>query len=109
MQVSVIKIDKDAALVEWHEGKMPCRAIIPAKSVHENGEVEEEVLSQGAPYGIDYESALTINVTVSDIAMRLRSAGIWTKSDAMRNPGKVVSALQSAYKIDLSAILTLEE
>ena len=101
--VKVIKQAADNATVEFTLNKLLQRAVIPAGFI-ENGKVPEDVLEAGIPYGIDWEN-VKLSASSIELANMLRRLGIWTYEDAMRNPNRIVSVLQTVYKIDLAALL----
>lgn len=119
MQITLIRKDQKAALVEYLDNGSLKRVIIPAEAVTGN-EVDEAILAAGMAYGDPWEDlldswrmeqpeAFVESELVKTIANNLRNAGVWTVEDAKSNPRKVVAALQAAYRIDLSTIVSLRK
>lgn len=109
MFIKVIDKGYDRALIEWVEGGVPQRGFIPIEMLTGNM-IPDNALSLAVPYGVDWAFELQGaigNVTPDVIAKLLRSTGIWTLQDALKNPNAVLGALQQAYGIDLQVILRL--
>lgn len=101
----IIRIVGQAALVEWAEGGRPMRVTVPAELVDDMGTADPADLAQGAPHGLPWESIGAGRTTPERIADALRNAGIWTVEDLRARPQAAVGALQSAFGIDLAALL----
>jgi len=106
--MKVVKVEGEAALVENDGEEGWERRIVPNRILN-NGIVEKEEFDRGITYGLPWEDLLTPQVTPEVIANALRQRGIWTLEDVRRNPGKVLAALQSAYRLDFVAILAAAE
>lgn len=106
MNVTIIKQDGLAAIVEYVENSMPKRAIVPASEVINNS-VPDDVLEAAIPYGVEWAELVQIDVTPDAICRHLRNRGIWTFEDAQSHLRDVTLALQAAYQISASKILKL--
>lgn len=90
-------------LVEYVSNGEPFRVILPEPV---SGPVPLESVELGVPYGVDWKSVIVpANVKSADFARELRKRDIWTAADVMSRPGEVLSAIQSVYGVDLSAII----
>lgn len=105
MRITVVNRQGASVLVEWQDSGNLRRATMPAGSVNDN-EVDDTELGYAVAYGLPWESMLTIRVTPERIADALRRHGIWTADDLRRSPSAALAALQEAYSIDVSALLT---
>ena len=103
IKVKVLKAGLDNAMVEFMLDKVFQRATIPTNFIDDEY-VEQAVLEAGIPYGIPWE-LVELKASPIDLANILRKNDIWTVDDAMRNPNKIISALQAAYGVDLAQIL----
>ena len=103
IKVKVLKAGPDNAMVEFMLDKLLQRATIPT-SLIEDEYVEQAVLEAGIPYGVPWE-LVKLSASPIDLANTLRVYDIWTVDDAMRNPNKIISALQAVYEVDLAQIL----
>jgi len=103
MKITVIRQERQSALVEWHDGERMARAIVPAASVS-GDEVSAQTLKHGVPWGVPWEDVLSIDVTPQAIADELRRRGIWTAGDLAARPQEAVAALQRVYAVSLAAL-----
>ena len=94
MQVTIIKTDNEAALVEWKDGERTRRAIIPA-SVVQSGEVMQADLDAGMAVG-EWEKLIVLP-SKANVAERLRANGIWTLDDLRGKSQTARRAIFSAY------------
>lgn len=95
----------DSVIVERVEadGRLQ-RRIVPARLL--NGDkIAKDDWDAGAVYGVEWERYIALSTTPERVAEQLRRAGIWTKSDLLKNPRAAFGALQSAYNFDLSALI----
>lgn len=104
MQVTVVRIDGQAALIEYRHNGVPERRIIP-RAVLDGASVDPETVELGIAYGEPWEELWTPEVTPAAIATALRQQGIWTLADLRREPGRAIAALQAAYRLDLAALM----
>ena len=102
--VSVIRIQGESALVEWVVDGIIRRAYIPRDSISIDKKVEEDILSEGAPYGASWEKVKIPEITADELAQALRRSGIWTVDDLRKNPNLALSAIQSIYRVGLAAL-----
>ena len=102
--VSVITRKGESALVEWVEGEEIRRVFIPRDTISADEKVEEDILSDGAPYGVEWEKVEFPEITSADLARSLRRSGIWTVEDLRLNPNLAISAIKSIYRVDLAAL-----
>jgi hypothetical protein len=93
-------------LVEYSDKNRLHRVYIPTDSI-KSATVDEEVLSLGIPYGIDWENKLSINISVEDIANTLREYELWTVEDVEKRPGLVMTALQESLGIGITNIFEI--
>ena len=108
VQVQVIGIQGQSTLVEWLDGTMPMRGYVPRAKVGDDLTVPQNLLDKAIPYGVDWTKA-KMTVDPQALCQRLRDAGIWTHDDLARNPRGAIGALQATYRVDLAALLRLEE
>lgn len=99
--VRVIEQRGPSVVVEYGGGMKRC--IIPAEEVTSGG-VDPATLEMGAPYGIPWESVLTLSATPQQLADELRRNGIWTVADLESNPQAAFGAIQAVYGVDLAAL-----
>lgn len=96
-----------SALVEYFEEGRLKRRVVPLPTIVDDT-VDDKVLANGAPYGID--------LTKLDLSRQLRAfptmfetvchnSGLWTKEDFLGKPTLVMSCLQAALNFDVSAVL----
>lgn len=104
-RVTVVNRQGASVLVEWQDNGNLRRASLPARSVVDN-EVDDTELGYAVAYGLPWEQLLTVRVTPDAVANALRRRGIWTASDLQRSPNVALAALQEAYSIDVSALLS---
>jgi len=103
--IRIVGTQGQSALVEWTDrGGGLHRAFIPKNKV-EGSQCSEAVLAAGVVYGVEWEKAITLKATSKTLAQALRSRNIWTAQDAEARPNEVLGALQTAYGVDLSALL----
>ncbi len=110
MRVRVLQRKGHAALVEWQD-EAGClrRATVPAR-VLQGDEAEAGDLEMGIVYGLPWEELLGApRVTPERIAAELRRHGIWTRADLRARPNVALAALQSAYGLDLAALMRAAE
>lgn len=105
IEVRVIQKRGKGAVVEWVEGGKAFRKIVPLGQVKDD-KVEEKALEKSPDYGVPWAKEIKMNAKPEDIETALHNAGIWTAQDAMKGAGRVIGALNAAYKTDLGAILT---
>lgn len=101
--VNVISATVNTVLVEFTADGLLMREYIPTVEVID-GKAPEDVLMAGIPYGVDWED-IKLKASAIELANALRMNGIWTCEDAMKNPNKIISALQAVYGVDLAALL----
>lgn len=103
ISVKIIKATPDNSMVEFILDNILQRSIIPNDTI-EDSKVDKAVLEAGIPYGIPWE-LVELKASSIDLANALRKNDIWTCEDAMGNPNKIISVLQTVYKVDLAQIL----
>lgn len=108
MDITIIKEQGQAVLVERVDNGVPRRYIVPRECVY-GVSVAPDVLSAGIEYGVPWEELWSPQVTPEAVATALRRRGLWTVEDLRREPGKAVAALQSVYGLDLSTLLAIAE
>lgn len=101
-KVRVVKVLGDAAIVEWDADGLR-RCVIPASMAAP--EMDAETLELGAPYGLPWETLVTLSATPEGFAAALRANGIWTLEDVRNNQKAVYGVIQAAYGLDLAALI----
>ena len=104
IKVKIIQKKGQAALVEWIADDGAHRATIPLATIIK-GQVAQDELDYGIPYGEPWEELITISATPASIAAELRKCGIWTKDDLETRPTQALSAIQAAYGCGLADLL----
>lgn len=111
MDIKVLRQDNDKSVIQWTEGGVNRRGIIPAILVNGNY-VDDSAMSLAIPYGIDFESILDGNirqVSAMEYTETFHNVGIWTKEDIRRNPQAVQGAILSASGLDFQTLMRLIE
>ena len=103
ISVTILKATPDNAMVEFVLDKLFQRATIPTNII-EGDKVPEDELRFGIPYGIPWE-LVQLSASSIELANLLRKNGVWTYDDALLNPNKIISVLQTVYGVDLAQIL----
>ena len=103
--VKVLATAQKACLVQWFDGALERRCSLPVEEV-DSDVLPLEVLAQGIPYGLPWKAILKPAVTAEILENALHAAGLWTLADVQMFPDRALSALQSAYGIDLGQLLT---
>jgi len=92
IEVKVVRRTGAGSLVEYLDGDMPKRVVIPTSKV-KDGRADEDVVKAGVPVGLDW-AAVVEEAVLSTIYMRaLRTAGFWTLEDIRAKPNQVASVL----------------
>ena len=104
IEVQVVKKRGESAVVEWVADKKAFRKTVPLKLI-KDGKIEEKQLTKCPDYGIPWAKEIEPNLSSEDLEKALHNAGVWTAEDALRSPGAIIGALNTAYKTDLGAIL----
>lgn len=104
VKVKVVQQKGHAALVEWADEAGVHRATIPM-GVIRKGQVAQEELDFGIPYGEPWEELITMSATPETIAAQLRRCGIWTREDLEARPNQALGAIQAAYGAGLADLL----
>ena len=105
--VTVKGVEKQSALVEWVADGQLCRGYVPASSL-KDGCVSAVTLGRSIPYGAQWQKA-ELEASAADLAQNLRKAGIWTKEDMAQKPNVAIGAIQATYRVDLGALMRLED
>lgn len=104
MQVKVIALRGQAALVEWIESDGGARrATVPVEAVVD-GVVNDALLAYALPYGLPWEELYQIRVTPEAVARELRKRGIWTLADLHQKPNEAAAAIRAAANLDVAAL-----
>lgn len=103
--VKMVRRQNQSALVEWldDDGRVH-RRVVPAERI-ESGQVADDVLAAGAPYGLPWGELVKLVASPTDVAAELHRQGIWTGDDLRSNTAGAVAALQRVYGVDLAALL----
>lgn len=104
VKVKIVQRKGQAALVEWVDDAGTHRATIPG-GVIRKGQVADDELSFGIPYGEPWEELITLSTTPETIAAELRRCGIWTREDLEARPNQALGAIQAAYGCGLADLL----
>lgn len=107
-EVQVIRRKNGLMLVEWQESDTPKRAWVSADMVKEDRGDTAKVdrPDAGVPYGVEFWRLISLRrVTPQDVDRELKRRGIWTIADLRANPNAALSAMQSLYGLNLSALL----
>lgn len=108
--VTIIREENGMALVEWlDDDKVPQRNSVKASSLlnREGNSAQVAKPEQGLYYGVDFVRTLRPSVTSKDITRELRLRGLWTAADVQKHPSDVMSALQSAYGLDMAQVIVI--
>lgn len=108
VRVKVLSIDGRAALIESRHNGVSERRIVPREAL-DGALIDPETFALGIEYGLPWEELWSPEVTPGAVAAALRQRGIWTLADLRREPGKAIAALQSVYRLDLTALLAAAE
>jgi hypothetical protein len=94
--VTKVRRKKHGQLVEFTDpdGRLR-RVVVPPDAVSDEGEVDDEVLGMGIPYGLPWERIIG-DLSAEAVADALRRAGIWTLDDLRHDRQAAVVALQHA-------------
>lgn len=102
--VHVFAATDKSSSVEWVDRKGVHRGLIPAGKVV-NGKVDQDTLDAAIPYGIPWAEFPLPKVTGEDLQAAMYAAGMWTPEDVMRQPQKVIGALQYLYQVHLGSLV----
>jgi hypothetical protein len=102
--VKVVRRQNQAVLVEWVGNGRLQRRVIPADKI-DDGQAADDVLAQGAAYGLPWSELVTLSASPADVEAELHRIGIWTGDDLRSNTAGAVAALQRCYGVDLAALL----
>ena len=103
--VTVIHSKGNTALIEWVEKTKLKRGYLPASLIEADNMVSDEALEAATPYGVPWESVITLYATPEKLEQALHAHGIWTLNDLVTKPNAAIGALQSVYRVDLAALL----
>lgn len=107
MNVSLIKRQGGAAVIQWAAGGQVQRAVIPAAELVNlgGGQFECQAPELGAPYGLPWAELIQLTVTPEQAEQAFHNYGLWTAQDIQRNHLQALGALQSLYAGDLGALI----
>lgn len=93
-QVKIISENAETAVVEYNEGKLTRRVIIPNEFI-KNGEVDKNTLAMGIPDSVDVSVLMWdyIKVELNNILLK---KGLLTLSDIQVRPADFNSAILAA-------------
>lgn len=91
------------SVVEWRDENGDVhRSIFPENALtHRNGAIFVEEVSEGQPYGVDWETYATSYIKPEEIAALLRNKGIWTLDDLRQKTPVVTAVFQEASSLNL--------
>ena len=104
VRVNVISRNHSGALVEFVEGQAVRRKTVAAAAL-DGEKIAQDDLDMGVPYGIPWADLVQATVTPATIEKALHNAGVWTLEDLISNPRRAIGALQSAYGLDIAALI----
>ena len=90
--------------VEWVDKKGVHRGLIPAGKVV-NGKVDQDTLDAAIPYGIPWAEFPLPKLTGEDLQAAMYAAELRAPEDVLRQPQRVIGALQHLYKMHLRSLL----
>lgn len=108
--VRVIQQARGSALVEGQVEGYPQRVIVPVEALDREQTITGDDLLMGIPYGVPWEDLLdnalpSRDEIITDLAGRLRQAGIWDEAALMQNMQAAIGALLAAHGISAAALL----
>lgn len=103
MNVRVISERQGTTLIEWIDDGELRRALLPAREVSADGQVEFP--ERGLDYGLPWARFVTVEVTPEDIERSLKNAGIWTLEDLQHKPREAQGAIVAAFGTVLANLL----
>lgn len=106
-QVTVIKKDKNAVLIECVLDGELVRRVIPPDALSQSREVDEDAIRSGIDYGVDWSSVLPDPPVMSkeEFAGLLKQVGIWTWLDMRLHPARLIGAVNAFFKNYISDVL----
>ncbi len=102
--VRVLSSTVEASLVEWRDGGGLHRAYLRPSDIVD-GSAAPEALSEGVPFGLDWESYPLSAISGKALAAALHDQDIWTFEDLLAHPAQAVNALQLLYKLELGTLV----
>lgn len=111
LQVTVVRGNRQAVLVEaLADGRLQ-RRIVPAGAVTDST-IADEIWEQGIPYGEPW-AQIARGLALEGVPERLEEAlqqrGVWTLEDARLHPMEVIAALQQALGLERARFMRLVE
>lgn len=108
MKVRKVRDGQGTVLISWRDAqKVQRQGWIPSDALDKDWEVDERVLTKAAPYGLPFEKILPkIVIDPKELATSLRSLGIWTAADVLRNPKALSEAILSCAHMSSAKIQT---
>jgi len=103
-KVQIIKAHGKSAIVEWIEDGKAFRKTVPSRLIKKDS-IEEKELDKCPNYGVPWAKEIVPDLTSEGLEIALHNAGVWTAEDAMKSAGRIIGAINAAYKTDLGAIL----
>ena len=91
-----------SVLVEWQDKHGLHRASLPAPV---GEKVDQELLDAAPPYGVPWADAPIKAFTGDELQAALYAAGMWTSEDVMKQPQRVIGALQYLYYVHLGSLV----
>lgn len=79
------------------------RKYVPANKVLEEF-VSDEILERGISYGFPWEE-IVINFDMSQFAVEMHNAELWTVEDVLRAPKKLTGVLRKIFEASFKTIL----
>lgn len=105
IDVTRVSTNGQAATIQYERNGRLHRAIVPAAAIRD-GQVSEAVLSAAVDLpGFDLsELGDELVIKTADLENELRSAGLWTTEDLLKNPRLLMGIIQRLYGADVAAI-----
>ncbi len=105
VNIEVIRVEKDVALVQWIEDKRRKRGYIPVNKI-DGDKVDESVIKKAKPFGIPFADIIKLKASSQELEDRLYDEGIWTIEDLNKKSKFLPGILQSVYAVDMAALIT---
>lgn len=102
--VRLVETRGTSGVFEWLDGETLRRCVLPLDACVD-GAIDDQTLSLGVPYGLDWGKIITLQASVEKLTEALHRAGIWTPEDLIVNQQAAYGCLQSVYGLDLAGLI----
>lgn len=103
-KVRIIERSGEAVLVEWMDGELYRRGIVPVGAV-EGSQVKKSTLDMAIPYGANWEQLVTLTMTPAALANELRRHGIWMEEDLLERQQDAFAAFLMICRADWAELI----